>query len=222
MVASSTTTQIRTSRKVPKSPPVASRTTSRHLQADEQEDRVLEDERDGAPVGLLGQPRRRGLQRRRLVPEQQADDHDREHAARVHGLGGEVGEERRDQRQRRVEHRVLDPLADRGQHGGHGEPDDDPAAGGQRGSRRPTSSTVTVAAMAAIVVRSATRAVASLSRLSPSRIVTIRRGMPTRRAIGRGGDRVRRRRRPRRGRGRRRASTPGMHGPGDQPDDQRS
>ena len=37
--------------------------------------------------------------------------------------------------------------------------------------------------MAAMAVRSATRAVASLSRLSPSRIATIRRGMPTLRAI---------------------------------------
>ncbi len=47
----------------------------------------------------------------------------------------------------------------------------------------PTSSTLTEARIAAVVVRRATRAVASLSRLSPSRIETIRRGMPTLRAI---------------------------------------
>src|SRR5699024_4348597 len=48
----------------------------------------------------------------------------------------------------------------------------------------PTDQTVTPpAVMAAIAVRKVTRAVASLTRLSPSRIVTIRRGIPTRRAI---------------------------------------
>ena len=52
----------------------------------------------------------------------------------------------------------------------------------------PTSATATpppaaVAPPKAMAVRSATSAVASLSRDSPSRIVTIRRGMPMRRAI---------------------------------------
>ena len=47
----------------------------------------------------------------------------------------------------------------------------------------PTSHTLTVPAIAAMETRSATIAVASLTRLSPSRIVTMRRGSPTRRAI---------------------------------------
>jgi hypothetical protein len=46
-----------------------------------------------------------------------------------------------------------------------------------------TSSTVTEAVMAMIDVRRATSAVASLSRLSPSRMETMRLGIPTRRAI---------------------------------------
>ena len=47
----------------------------------------------------------------------------------------------------------------------------------------PTSHTVIVPPAAAMDTRSATIAVASLTRLSPSRIVTMRRGRPTRRAI---------------------------------------
>ena len=54
--------------------------SSRHLQPDQQEDRVLQQELDRAPVGLLGEPRGRRLQRRRLVPEQQAGDHHGQHA----------------------------------------------------------------------------------------------------------------------------------------------
>ena len=50
------------------------------------------------------------------------------------------------------------------------------------GSRRRRATRVTLLVMAAIAVFSATSAVASLTRLSPSRIVTILRGMPTRRA----------------------------------------
>jgi hypothetical protein len=48
---------------------------------------------------------------------------------------------------------------------------------------RPTCQAVTVPAIAAIAVRNATSAVASLTRLSPSRTVTTRRGIPIRRAI---------------------------------------
>ena len=66
---------------------------------------------------------------------------------------------------------------------GDDQADHDAAAGRPARSRSPTVQTVTVAAIAAIAVRRATRAVASLSRLSPSRIDTIRRGMPTRRAM---------------------------------------
>ena len=48
---------------------------------------------------------------------------------------------------------------------------------------RPTLPVTTVPVIAAIAVLSATRAVPSLTRLSPSRIDTMRRGMPTRRAM---------------------------------------
>ncbi len=47
----------------------------------------------------------------------------------------------------------------------------------------PTAATVTLPVMAVIAADSVTSAVASLTRLSPSRIVTIRRGMPTFRAM---------------------------------------
>ena len=55
-----------------------------------------------------------------------------------------------------------------------------PAAASRKSA--PTCQNVTVPAMAAIAVRNATSAAASLSRLSPSRMRTIRRGMPTLRA----------------------------------------
>ncbi len=58
-----------------------------------------------------------------------------------------------------------------------------PPAARAKSPRTVQTVTVAVVAIAAAAVRSATRAVASLSRLSPSRIDTIRRGMPTRRAI---------------------------------------
>ena len=58
---------------------------------------------------------------------------------------------------------------------------------------RPTSRTVTEPTVAARAVRSATRAVASLSSDSPSRIVTIRRGQPDPAGDRGGGDRVGRR-----------------------------
>lgn len=48
---------------------------------------------------------------------------------------------------------------------------------------RPTDAMVTRPVMAVIAADRATSAVASFTRLSPSRIVTIRRGIPTRRAI---------------------------------------
>ncbi len=104
----------------------------RQLQPDEQEHRVLEQERDGSPVGLLGHPRRRRLQHRRLVPEQQAGHDDREHAAGMDRLGGEVGEEGRDEGQRGVQHRVLDVATHDREHGGDAQPDEKAATDGQR------------------------------------------------------------------------------------------
>ena len=152
------------------------------LQPDEKEHRVLEQERDGSPVGLLGHPRGRRLQQRRLVPEQQPGHDDREHAAGMDRLGGEVGEEGRDERQRRVQYRVLDVATHDREHVATASPTRSPPPTASAKSPR-TCHTPTVAVMAMIAVRSVTRAVASLTRLSPSRIETIRRGMPTRRAI---------------------------------------
>ena len=71
------------------------------LEADEQEDGVLEDEGDGAPVHPFGDARLRGLQDRRLVPEQQAGDDDRDDPRGVDLLGGDEGRERDDERDRR-------------------------------------------------------------------------------------------------------------------------
>ena len=56
---------------------------------------------DGAPVHPLGDPGLRGLQDRRLVAEQQAGDHDRDHAGGVDLLGRDVRHERRDERDAR-------------------------------------------------------------------------------------------------------------------------
>ena len=71
------------------------------LQADQQEDGVLEDEGDRAPVDPLRDPRLRGLQDRRLVAEQQAGDDDRDDAGGVDLLGREVGRERDHERDAR-------------------------------------------------------------------------------------------------------------------------
>ena len=155
------------------------------LEPDQQEDGVLEDERDRAPVQPLGDPRLGGLQDRRLVAQQQAGDDDRDHARGVHLLGDDVRRERDHQRQRAVEHRV-------GRGGGAAwrrrgrstKPTRHAAAGrdaGSRGRPRPTSKPLPSATASA--VPSATSAVASLSSDSPSRIVTIRRGSPIRRPI---------------------------------------
>ena len=53
-----------------------------HLQADQQEDGVLQQELDGVPVDPLAQPRGGVLDHRRLVAEQQPGDDDRDHARR--------------------------------------------------------------------------------------------------------------------------------------------
>ena len=78
------------------------------LQADQEEDRVLEDVGDGAPVHPLGDPRLRGLDDRGLVAQEQAGDDDRDHARAVDRLGlrEEVRRERDDQGHAGVEQRV--------------------------------------------------------------------------------------------------------------------
>ena len=82
-----------------------------HLQADEQEHRVLQQELDRAPVGPLGDPRGRALPGRRPVAEDQAGHHDRDDAAGVDLLGRQVSQERRQERHRGVEHRIGDAAA---------------------------------------------------------------------------------------------------------------
>ncbi len=76
------------------------------LQTDQQEHHVLEQELDRAPVQPLRDPGGRGLQDRRLVAQQQAGDHHREHSGAVDLLGRHVGDERRDQRDAGVDDRV--------------------------------------------------------------------------------------------------------------------
>ena len=95
------------------------------LEADEQEDGVLEDEGDGPPVHPFGDPRLRGLHDRRLVPEQQAGDDDRDDPGGVDLLGGDEGHEGDDERDRGVQHRVGDQLAQLGD-----DDEDDEADGG--------------------------------------------------------------------------------------------
>ena len=85
-----------------------------------------------------------------------------------------------------VHQRVGDVLAELGDQEERREADQQPAAGGaDEVERRPRgrSTPHRGRAPAAIAVRSATSAVASLSSDSPSRIVTIRRGSPIRRPI---------------------------------------
>ena len=156
------------------------------LEPDQQEDGVLQHERDRAPVGPLRDPRLGGLQDRRLVAQQQARDDDRDHPGGVDLLGRQVGRERHDERDAGVELRVGDPLAHPGDQREDDDADEDAAGGGPHevetdlpDTRAPPSrSTIT-----AVAVRRATRAVASLRSDSPSRIVTTRRGSPIRRPI---------------------------------------
>ena len=152
------------------------------LEADEQEDGVLQQEGDGPPVDALGDPRLGGLDDRRLVPQQQAGHDDRDDAGGVQLLGEEVRRERRDQRDGGVHERVGDEPAQLGHHEEDPEAERAPPIEAHRKSR-PTSSAATPTELAASAVRRVTSAVASLSSDSPSRIVTIRRGSPIRRAI---------------------------------------
>ena len=125
---------------------------------------------------------RRVCSDRRLVAEQQAGDDDGEHAGGVELLRREEGDVRRGERQRGVQHRVVDVLADRAR--ARRRRRDRRARRRRRRARSPNRrATRTTALNAAMAVFRATRAVASLTRLSPSRIDTMRRGMPTRRAI---------------------------------------
>ena len=123
------------------------------------------------------------LQHRRLVPQHQAGDDDGEHAGRV-DLLAPAGTRRTGAANDSVVSSTGSSMRLRivGQHERGGQPDEQRRRRprGRSPSRRATA--LTDAVIAAIAVLSATSAVASLTRLSPSRIDTMRRGMPTRRA----------------------------------------
>ena len=155
------------------------------LEADQQEDRVLEEERDRAPVHPLRDPRLGGLEDRRLVPEQQpGDDHARSRRRRAPprrrrrprtGRPSEIALSstgsvrcRRSFATTRKSAKPISDAADRRDQ----EVEADPPTARRVAGGRPRSR-----------CRSATSAVASLSSDSPSRIVTIRRGSPIRRPI---------------------------------------
>ena len=93
------------------------------LQADEEEDRVLQDERDARPVDPLGQPRGRGLQHRCLVGQQQAGGHHGEHARGADPLGRDVGEVGRDEGQGGVGRHLGEVLAHQPDDEERGHPD---------------------------------------------------------------------------------------------------
>ena len=97
------------------------------LETDQEEDGVLEHERDRVPVEPLGDAGARGLQDRSLVAQQQPGHDHGQHARDVSLLGRDVGDEGRDQRQRRVHHRVGHVLAHPADGHEHHQPDDDTA-----------------------------------------------------------------------------------------------
>ena len=116
------------------------------------------------------------------MAEEQAGDHDRDHPGGVDPLRSDVRSERRDEAQPAVQLGVGDVLADEAHDHEGDQPDEHTPAGGDDevlGHALPADGT----AIAAIDVRRATSAVASLSSDSPSRMVTIRRGRPMRRPM---------------------------------------
>ena len=116
------------------------------LQADQQEDRVLQQELDGGPVDPLAQPGLAGLDHRRLVAEDQPGGDHRDDARAVEVpdrdlLGRHVRGERHQERDGGVEHRLGDPAPDRDHHEGHQQarraPRRRPRSGSRRSPRRP-------------------------------------------------------------------------------------
>ena len=175
------------------------------LRSHQQEHAVLEHELQGAPVEALGDA---GLRRepRAAVPAVEARGDDGDHARGAELLRRDVGDERDRERDRGVEDRLVELAPDehrrrtrrRARSRAPGRP------------RRRTSPTAPQAlnspdaarADAAMAVRSITRAVASLTSPSPSRIDTSRGGSPSRlrdrgrrHHIGRADDRAERDRR---------------------------
>ena len=118
------------------------------------------------------------------MAEDQAGDDDGQHAGAVELLGDEVGDERRDERDRGVGDLVVDracgPCRSRAR---RTRPTATPPTAVTTKSQPDLDRRRPCRPQPPMAVRSATSAVASLTRLSPCRIVTIRRGMPTRRAI---------------------------------------
>ena len=98
-------------------------------------------------------------------------------------LGRDVRDERRGQAERGVQHRIGEPAADLRQHERHDDADQHPAAGRAQEVEADVPTRSARPRRHAIAVRKQTSAVASFIRLSPSRIVTTRRGRPTRLAI---------------------------------------
>ena len=102
-------------------------------------------------------------------------------------LGGQVGEVGDEEGERGVDGRVGDLAADEARRRARPPRRSPPRARPRGRSRRPPTprrrrATRAASVKAAIAVRRATRAVASLTRDSPSRMVTTRRGSPIRRA----------------------------------------
>jgi hypothetical protein len=99
------------------------------LQPDDEEHGVLEEVLDRRPVEPFGHPGLGRLDHGSLVPEEDPADDDREDTRRVDDLGGQVGEPRGEEGQRRVGRRVGDGPPDPGQHPRDGQADDDAADG---------------------------------------------------------------------------------------------
>ena len=159
------------------------------LQPDQQEDGVLQQELDRRPVDPFAQPGLAGLDHRRLVAEDQPGDDDRDHARAVEVVGSRSPRPAgRPRTARSARSRCRRPAG--GCAGGSGSGDEGhrpapprPRRRRRSGSRRLTSPAVTAPPIAAIATRRQVMAVASLTSDSPSKMVTSRRGRPTRRAI---------------------------------------
>ena len=117
---------------------------AQHLQPDQEEHGVLQEQLDRGPVDPLAEPRLPGLDDRRLVTEDQARDHHGDHArtvvtAHLQLLGRQVRRKRHDQRDRRVEGRLGDPSADRDDDEGQRQADRSAAHQGDEEAQRRTA-----------------------------------------------------------------------------------
>ncbi len=97
------------------------------LQADDHEQRGVHDEHRGLPERVGLDARARGDELRRAPAEVDPGRHGGEHRGDAERLGREVGEVGRDQGDRDLRRRVLDPAAQLGDQEAHEDPDRDPA-----------------------------------------------------------------------------------------------